>query len=59
MCPCMMLKNMDSSMVAIMALSLGLGLALGLASLVGTFYLIWRFIRAIEKRDAKPKEDLH
>lgn len=28
-------------------------------ALAGTFYLIWRFIRAIEKRDAKPNEDLH
>ncbi|MGM0878181.1 MAG: hypothetical protein ACQEWV_26595 [Bacillota bacterium] len=55
MCPCMMLKDMDSSMVAIMALSFGL--ALGLATLVGTFYLIWRFIQAIEKRDAKLNED--
>jgi hypothetical protein len=30
---------------------LGIGIAIGMVALAGTFYLIWRFIRAIEKRD--------
>lgn len=42
---------MSGSMMAIMALCMGIGLAIGLAALAGTFYLIWRFVRAIEKRD--------
>lgn len=48
-CSCMMDK-MDGSMIAIMGLSLGVGIALGLAVLAGTFYLILRFVRAMEKR---------
>lgn len=40
-------------MTVMMGLSIGIGLALGLAALAGTFYLIWRFIRVIEKKETK------
>ncbi|MEW9668055.1 PGF-CTERM sorting domain-containing protein [Ammoniphilus sp. 3BR4] len=46
-----MMGNMTGSMMAVMGLSLGFGIALGLAALAGTFYLIWRFVRAIETRN--------
>lgn len=42
---------MNGSMLAIMGFSLGFGAAVGLATLAGVFYLIWRFVRVIEKRD--------
>jgi len=45
-----MTEKMSGSMIAIMGLSMGVGVAIGLALLAGTFYLIWRFIRALEKR---------
>ncbi len=50
-CMAGMMGNMNGSMMAIMGLSLGFGVAIGLAALAGVFYLIWRFVRAIEKRD--------
>jgi len=48
--------GMSGGMMLMMALCMGVGLALGLALLAGTFYLIWRLVRAIEKRtDAQPR----
>lgn len=50
-CMASMMGNMNGSMIAIMGLSLGFGVAVGLAALAGVFYLIWRFVRTIEKSD--------
>ncbi len=50
-CMAGMMGNMNGSMLAIMGLSLGFGVAVGLTALAGVFYLIWRFVRAIEKRE--------
>ncbi|MPM11717.1 hypothetical protein SDC9_58067 [bioreactor metagenome] len=49
---CPMFQNMDGWSLFLMCLGMGIGLAIGLFLLAGTFYLIWRFIRAIEKRDS-------
>ncbi|MGM0878426.1 MAG: hypothetical protein ACQEWV_27935 [Bacillota bacterium] len=51
MCMMPMTQNMDGSMIAMMALFMGSGFAIGLVALVGTFYLIWRFIRAFERKE--------
>lgn len=53
MCPCMYntIQNINTSTLIAMALFLGIGIAVGLFLLSGTFYLIWRFIRSIEKKD--------
>lgn len=45
-----MTGQMSGSMIAIMGLFIGVGIAIGLSLLAGTFYLIWRFIRILEKR---------
>lgn len=52
MCPCMydIMQKIDTSTLIAMALSLGIGISIGLFLLAGTFYLIWRFIRAIETK---------
>lgn len=42
--------QMSTAMIALMGLCVGIGLAVGFSLLAGTFYLVWRFIRAIEKR---------
>lgn len=49
---CPMFQNMDGWGLFLMCLGMGIGLAIGLFLLAGTFYLIWRFIRAIEKRES-------
>ena len=43
--------------VFLMCLGMGIGFAIGLFLLVGMFYLIWRFIRAIEKSETRNKLD--
>lgn len=52
MMQCMMdmTENMNGTMLVLMGLCIGLGIAFGLSMLAGTFYFIWRFIRALEKR---------
>lgn len=52
-----MFQDMTGFGTFIMCLGMGIGIALGLFLLAGTFYLIWRFIRAIEKRETKYKQD--
>ncbi|GAX91657.1 hypothetical protein EFBL_3347 [Effusibacillus lacus] len=47
------MMQMSPAMMFGVAAFWGLGIAIGLALLAGTFYLIWRFIRAIEKRNEK------
>jgi hypothetical protein len=47
-------QEMPSSMMFGMSAFFGVGLALGLAFLAGTFYLLWRLVRALEKRMDTP-----
>ena len=47
-----MMESMDTLSIAIMAICMGIGLAIGLFLIAGTFYLIWRFVRAIERRES-------
>lgn len=42
--------KISRTIIAIMGLCVSIGLAIGFSLLTGTFYLIWRCIRAIEKR---------
>ncbi len=42
--------QMSGTMIALMGLCVGIGLAIGCSLLVGTVDLIWRIIRAIEKK---------
>jgi uncharacterized membrane protein YciS (DUF1049 family) len=44
------MNEMSSTMMYAMAAFFGVGLVFGLVLLVGTFYLIWRLVRAFEKR---------
>lgn len=48
---CPTFQNINGWGIAIMGICIGVGIAIGLFLLAGTFYLIWRFIRAIEKRE--------
>jgi hypothetical protein len=43
--------QVSATMIVLMGLCIGIGLAVGFSLLAGTFYLIWRFIRAIETRN--------
>lgn len=50
MCMMQMAGQISATMIALMGLCIGIGLSIGFSILAGSFYLIWRFIRAIEKR---------